>query len=110
MEKNTLCVIRKEGTLDFWICPEGKEDRIIVTLDGKPIEEYSNDMPITPEVIDNYMGTFGRDVENWYHKDIVIHWGVHTWKFCNNYNITEIQKDEYAKTLEDIVFYNEVEW
>lgn len=109
-EQNTLCVRKEEGTLDFWICPEGKEDRIVITLDGKPIEEYAFDMPITPQAIDNYMGAFGRDVENWYHKDIVIHWGVHSWKFHNAYNITEVEKDKHTKTLEDISYFYDVEW
>ena len=110
-QANKLCVRKeKDGTLDIWICPEGKEDRIIITYNGKPIEEIAYDMPITPGAIDNYMGTFGRDVENWYYKDIVIHWGVNTWKFYNSKNVTDIEKDEYVKNLDDIEYFYDVEW
>ncbi len=44
-----------------------------------------------------FMGNIGRDTQNWFHKDIVIHWGVHQWKFYNARNISDYTKEEYEE-------------
>lgn len=105
--ERVLCVKEERyGTLDIWVCPKGAEDRIVITSNGKPIEQFECNMPINPKALDNYMGMFGRDVENWYYKDIVIHWGVHQWKFYNSKNVTKV---ENVKTLEGISYLYDVE-
>lgn len=123
-KKRTLCVRNEEyGTLDLWINNEehwkfGKDDKltwqIIVTYNGESPEKgeaYRITLDEHPtKALDELMGYIGRDVENWYYKDIVLHWGVHTWKFYNSKNITAIEKDEYTQTLEDIQMYYDVEW
>ena len=121
--KNVLCSRHKEyGTIDLWINPEGegtefngKKQNIIVSYNGEPLTHmaYScslQDCENVEEVIDWLMGYIDRDTQNWYYKDLVIHWGVHTLKFINERNITEIEKDEYSRSLEDICYYNDVEW
>ena len=123
MEKNTLCVKQERyGTLDLWINNEdhwtfGNEDtkwEIIATYNGdspSKCEAYRFTLDKDPiKALDELMGRIGRDVENWYYKDLVIHWGVHTWKFYNAYNVTSVDKDEHCKTLEDIQFLYDVEW
>lgn len=119
---NRLCVRKDEGTLDLWVNYEprwtfGGEDtkwELIATFNGETPENseaYRFTFDKDPvKAIDEFMGVLGRDVENWHNMDIVIHWGVHTWKFINNHNVTDVEKDEYAKSLEDIKFYYDVEW
>lgn len=119
----TLCARNQEyGTLDLWINDEdhwtfGKDEfkyEIIATYNGESpetSETYRITLDKNPiEALDYLMGYIGRDVENWGYKDIVIHWGVHTWKFYNSKNISNIEKDEYVKTLEDIEYFYDVEW
>ena len=105
-EKDKLCVVKeKYGTVDVWICPEGFPDRVVITYNGAPVEERSMDMPVTVEALENFMGVFGRDIENWGFKDLVIHWGVHTWKFCNCRNMVEVS------SMDEIHLYSEeIEW
>lgn len=124
-QKNKLCVRQeKYGTLDLWINPEGegstfgdnKKLNIVATYNGEAInhsQAYScslQDCKNVEEMLDWLMGYIDRDTQNWYYKDLVIHWGVHTLKFVNEKNITTIEKDEYSRNLEDICYYNEVEW
>ena len=56
------------------------------------------------------MGVIGRDTQNYFFKDIVIHWGVHTWKFINEKQVQVIEKDEYTKTMNDIERNYDIEW
>ena len=121
--KRTLCVKEERyGTLDLWINPEGEGSsygdnhkfHIIVTYDGKPITQFAHaiclDKGDPEQILDSLMGLIDRDTQNWYYKDLIIHWGVHTLKFTNNKNIDVVEKDEYVKNLEDIKEYYEVEW
>lgn len=124
MERQNLLCVRKEeyGTLDLWINNEehwdfGNKDikfEIIATYNGKDPsagEAYRITLDEKPvEALDHLMGYIGRDVENWGYKDIVIHWGAHTWKFYNAKNVTNVKKDEDCKTLDDIQYYYDVEW
>ncbi len=123
-ENRKLCVkAERYGTLDLWINDEdhwtfGKDKEtkweIIATYDGKkPNEGYAWMMTFDKDPVkafDEVLGYIGRDTENWSYHDIVIHWGVHTWKFINSKNIEEIVKDEYTQTLEDIQMNYDVEW
>lgn len=47
------------------------------------------------KAIDEIMGILGRDTQNWFHNDIVIHWGVNTWTFYNARNISDFGKEEF---------------
>jgi len=122
-EQNTLCVRNERyGTLDLWINNEehwtfGKGDlkfQVIATYNGETPEHgyaYMVSFDKDPvKALDTLMGHIGRDTENWYFKDIVIHWGIHTWNFINSKNVTKVEKDEYTKTLEDIQMNYDVEW
>lgn len=122
---NKLCSRQNNGTLDIWINYDNdiaklKDDKlhIITTYNGnKPEDEIScglglgnlNDEAIEKQ-LDWLMGIISRDTQNWFNKDIVIHWGVHTWTFYNKHNVQDIEKDEYTKNLEDIKCYYDVEW
>ena len=123
MDKNVLCTRNERyGTLDLWINNEdhwtfGNEDikwEIIATYNGEDPskgEAYRFTLDRNPvQALNEFMGHVGRDTENWFFKDIVIHWGVHTWKFYNSKNITTVDKDENCKNLEDIKFLYDVEW
>ena len=44
--------------------------------------------------LDEFMGLIGRDTQKWFHCDIVIHWGIHTWTFYNHRNISDFTKEE----------------
>lgn len=126
MEKiNRYLAVRKEeyGTLDIWVNPEGegstignKKMNIVVTFNGEPISKgmaYScsfQDCENAEEMLDWLMGYIDRDTQNWYWKDLVIHWGVHTLRFVNERNIDKVEKNEDCRNLEDIKFYYDVEW
>jgi len=125
-EQRELCVRNtKEGTVDFWINYEGnvgmlKNDKqhIIMTYNGESPEKCcaltiplgNKDDATIEETLDCLMGYISRDTRNWYSKDIVIHWGIHTWKFVNEQNIEKVEKNEYTNNLEDIKLYYDVEW
>lgn len=123
-EQNTLCARNERyGTLDLWINPEGQtlgdeQLHIVASFNGTPIETEqayslglgnSNDED-TAKKLDWLLGLIGRDTQNYFFKDIVIHWGVHTWKFINEKNITTIEKDEYTQTMQDIEMNYDIEW
>lgn len=123
MKEQKLCALNKEyGTLDLWVNNEehwkfGNEEttwQIIATYNGKDPKEgeaYRITLDKKPtEALDALLGYIGRETENWGFKDIVIHWGVHTWKFVNDRNITEIEKDENVKSIQDIQYFYDVEW
>lgn len=122
-EHNMLCVQNtKQGTLDVWVNYEGEVSRyndtryhIITTYNGESPEEgmvasMSLKGDTIEQALDELMKYISRDTQNWSNKDIVIHWGVHTWKFMNEHNITTIEKDENTKNLDDIKLYYDVEW
>lgn len=124
-KKRTLCVKENNGTLDIWINYDGNVPKlkngklhIITTFDGKkPEEELSTGMGLgnfndkeIEERLNWFMGYFCRDTQNWFYKDLVIHWGVHTLTFHNKRNVNEVEKDEYTQTLEDIQMNYDVEW
>lgn len=126
MEKtNKLCVRQNNGTLDIWINYDNdiakldnNKMHVITTYNGeKPEHEVScglclgnQDDETIEKQLNWLMGIIGRDTQNWFIKDIVIHWGVHTWKFYNKQNVVDIEKDEYTKNLEDIKMNYDVEW
>lgn len=126
MEKqpNKLAVLKQQyGTLDLWINDEehwkfGKDEdttwEIIATYNGaspSEMEAYRYTLDRDPvKALDELMGYIDRDTKNWYFKDLVIHWGVHTLKFYNAYNVEKVEKDEYTQTFEDIKYNYEVEW
>lgn len=126
MEKKTkLCARTSDGTVDIWINYEGemgnfsgKRMNIITTFNGESPEKglgtcmslVDQDEATMEKSLDWFMGSLGRDVENWSNKDIVIHWGVHTWTFYNKRSVTDIEKDEYTKTFDDIKFFYDIEW
>lgn len=91
--------IREEGTLDLWINMDGHEGKILTTYNGDNTQETIcnewdlNNVKNAEQLLDEFMGVLGRDIRNWHTMDIVLHWGVHTWKFVNNYNISE--EDEF---------------
>lgn len=123
-EQNLLCArSTRPGTLDIWINPEGVMlggDRlqVVATYGGVSPETeqaYSfglgnmNDDQIEKQ-LDWFMGMLSRDTQNWFFKDIVIHWGVHKWAFYNEHNVTTIEKDEYTQNLKDIEMNYDIEW
>ena len=123
-EQNLLCArSTKAGTLDIWVNPKDamlgdNKLQVVVTYDGKPIETEQayafglgdmNDDQVEKQ-LDWFMGMLSRDTQNWFLKDIVIHWGVHKWTFYNEHNVTTIEKDEYVKNLQDIEYYYEIDW
>ena len=116
-EQNVLCArSTRYGSLDLWINPEG-EYNIVATYDGESPDNYVwgialNDLSSEKLIkeIDWIMGVIGRDTQNYFFKDIVIHWGVHTWKFINEKQVQVIEKDEYTKTMNDIERNYDIEW
>jgi hypothetical protein len=123
-ENNKLAVLtQRYGTLDLWINDEehwnfGKDDEtkweIIATYNGESpskSEAYRYTLDKNPvKALDELMGYIDRDTKGWYYKDLVIHWGVHTLKFYNSYNVETIEKDEFTRTFEDIKCNYDVEW
>ena len=71
---NTICLSYDEENVAYWI-----------KLNGNNVEKG----------LDEVMGLLGRDTRNWWHKDIVLHWGVNTWKFYNEFNIDDYDKEVY---------------
>lgn len=121
-EQNKLCARNERyGTLDLWINDEKHWEfgnsknkfQIIATLNGQnPDSGYAYMITLDEEptkALDDFMGYISRDTQNWGYRDIVIHWGVHTWKFYNKHNITDIENDEYAKNLDDIKYFYDIE-
>ena len=114
---------QRYGTLDLWLNDEehwnfGKDEEtkweVIATYNGESpsvSEAYRFTLDKNPvQALDELMGYIDRDTQNWFFKDLVIHWGVHTLKFYNAKNIETIEKDEYTKTFEDIKFNYDIEW
>ena len=85
--------IRQDGTIDLWINMDGFGGKVLVTYNGlNPLEESYNEYDLSKinnaeNFLDEVLGVLGRDVKNWHTYDIVIHWGVHNWKFINNRNV-----------------------
>jgi hypothetical protein len=122
MEKFDLARISKRyGTMDIYVNDEEKSKEIfkdgelrhiIVCYNGELAYYYNNDYETRTfdditKILDDFMGVFDRDTQNWSYMNIVIHWGVHTLKFTNNNNIEEFedltdkQKEEFDQKLED---------
>jgi hypothetical protein len=121
MEKFELARISKRyGTMDIYVNDEekskelfkdGKLRHIIVYYNGEFAYTYHNYETKTfddiTKILDDFMGVFDRDTQNWSFMNIVIHWGIHTLKFTNNNNIEEFedltdkQKEEFDYQLED---------
>ena len=69
----------------LWASYDGEELAYGINLEGKNVEEG----------LDWFMGLFGRDTQNWFYNDIVIHWGNNVWKFYNARNISDFTKEEW---------------
>lgn len=101
MAKNILCERVEEGNpeLHIYINSDNMttgDNELLASYDEKQIA-YSvkfRDKQVR-EDIDWFMGLIGRDTQNWFHKDIVIHWGNNVWKFYNAKNISDWDKSIY---------------
>lgn len=101
MSKNFLCERVEEGnplihiyinsdkftTNNETICVSYDDEQLAyaIKLNGDNIEKG----------LDEIMGLLGRDTQNWFHKDIILHWGIHEWKFYNSKNISDYEKEVY---------------
>lgn len=100
MAKNILCERVEEGNpeLHIYINSDNMttgDNELLASYDEKQVA-YSikfRDKQIR-EDIDWFMGLIGRDTQNWFHNDIVIHWGVNTWTFYNARNVSDFTKEE----------------
>ena len=99
MGKHYLCERAKNLTDDLHIyinSDKFTKDQItlLASYDNKDVA-YSIDLAKgdVEEGLDWFMGFIGRDTQNWFHHDVVIHWGVHEWKFYNARNISTFDKD-----------------
>lgn len=122
MEKFDLARISKRyGTIEIYVNSEekskeifkdGKLRHIIVCYNGELSYYYNNDYETRTfeditKILDDFMGVFDRDTQNWSYMNVVIYWGVHTLRFTNNNTIeeyedlTEKQKEEFDQKLED---------
>ena len=74
---------------DYTICASYDEESLAyaIKLHGDNVEAG----------LDEVMGILGRDTQNWWYKDIVLHWGVNTWKFYNARNISDFDKEIYEE-------------
>ena len=89
--------IREENTVDLWFNEDGHEGELLITYGGEnpkdsPYNSYNFnkiDVKNVEQIIDEMLGVLGRDIENWHTYNVVIHWGVHNWRFTNDYNIID---------------------
>lgn len=72
---------------NYTICTSYDDEDIAfaIKLNGENVEKG----------LDEVMSIFGRDTQNLFHKDIILHWGVHTWKFYNGRNVSDFDKECY---------------
>lgn len=102
MAKNMLCSRNEEGNPELHIYINSDKftngnNTIVASYDEEQMA-YAIDLKQEENIekgLDWLMGLIGRDTQNWFHKDIVIHWGVHQWKFYNARNISDYTKEEY---------------
>lgn len=102
MARNILCERVEEVSPELHIYINSDKfttanNTLVASYDGEQLA-YSIDLKEENNIekgIDWFMGHFGRDTQNWFHKDIIIHWGVHTWKFYNAKNISDFTKEIY---------------
>lgn len=93
--KNHLAEICDDGDLHIYINSDeftNANNAIVVSYDGKQLA-YALETTDDKKNIDWLMGLLGRDTQNWFHKNIVIHWGVNTWKFYNARNVSLFDKE-----------------
>ena len=86
--------IRENGTIDIWVNKDGYEGKILITYNGNDIEQGFNSWDLNninnaEKLLDEMLGVLGRDIENWHTYNVIIHWGVHNWRFTNDYNIID---------------------
>ena len=99
MAKHYLCERAKDHTTDLHIYVNSdkftKEQQTLVASFNNDDVAYSIDLTKgnVEETLDWFMGFIGRDTQNWFRYDVVIHWGVHEWKFYNARNISTFDKD-----------------
>lgn len=102
MAKNILCERVEEGNPELHIYVNSDKftngnNTLVASYDDEGLA-YSIDMKKENNIeegIDWFMGLIGRDTQNWFHKDIVIHWGKNVWKFYNAKNISDYEKEVY---------------
>jgi hypothetical protein len=71
------------------------DNTLVASFDGEQLA-YSIDLKQESDIekgLDWFMGLLGRDTQNWFTKNIVIHWGVNTWRFYNAKNISVFDTD-----------------
>lgn len=66
---------------------------VVVSYDGEQLA-YSLETLKEAKSIDWLMGLIGRDTQNWFHNNIVIHWGDNVWKFYNKRNVSIFNKED----------------
>jgi hypothetical protein len=99
MKNNKLCERVEGHKLHIYINSDkftNGENELCVSYDEESLA-YSinlNKCENIEEGIDWFMGLIGRDTQNWFHNDIVIHWGVNTWTFYNARNVSDFTKEE----------------
>lgn len=100
--KSFLCSRNEEANPELHIYINSdkftnENNTIVVSYDNEQLS-YSIDLKQESNIedgLDWLMGLIGRDTQNWFHKDIVIHWGINVWKFFNAKNICDYTKEEY---------------
>lgn len=110
--KNKLCERVEEGKLHIYVNSDkfGVHYNLATSFDDESIAYAINlsDESKTEEGLDWFIGLIGRDTQNWFHNDIVIHWGVNTWTFYNRKNISDFTKEEIKYFDKDDYSYEEV--
>lgn len=98
MKNNKLCERVDGGKLHIYINSDKFTDNnnhIVASFDEEQLAYAVNLDEDSEKGLDWFMGILGRDTQNWFHKDIVIHWGNNTWTFYNGLNISDFTKEEF---------------
>ena len=97
--KNKLCErVERAGVLHIYINSDkftNENNTLVASYDDKELA-YSINLKSGEDIgdcIDWFMGHIGRDTQNWFNYDIIIHWGINEWKFYNSKNISDFTKD-----------------